>query len=67
MLNVYGDQTVDVRKVKWHVVHFRSSNIRIERQAIFSTATNTAVTPQNKEYCNQLIGEPVNGDDYSDK
>ena len=54
LLNIYGDQTVNVSTVRWWVVHFSSGNIDVINKP-YSRQPCTAVTPQNEEHLNHLI------------
>ena len=54
LLNVHGDQTVNVSTVRWWVVHFISVNSSVKDKP-HSGQLCTAVVPQNKEHHNQLI------------
>jgi len=54
LLNVYGDQTVDVSTVRWWVGHFSSGNSDVNNKP-HSGQPHTAVTSQNEESLNQLI------------
>ena len=46
LLNIYGDQTMDVSTVRWWVVYFSSgsSNERCERQAMFQMVMHSCHT-----------------------
>jgi len=52
LLNVYGDQRVDVSTVKWWAVCFSNGNVKDKP---CSGQPCTAVTPQNEECLDQLI------------
>ena len=54
LLNVYGDQTVDVSKVRQWVAHFSSGNSDVQDKPR-SKRPCTAVTPRNEERLDQLI------------
>jgi len=54
LLNVYGDQTVDVSTVRWWVVCFSSSGSDLKDKP-HSGQPCTAVTPRNEEHLDQLI------------
>jgi len=53
LLNVYGDQTVDVNTVRLWVAHFNSGDDVKDKPR--SGRPCTAVTPRNEERLNQLI------------
>jgi len=54
LLNVYGDQTVDVSTVRQWVAHFSSGDSDVKDEPR-SGRPCTAVTPRNKERLHQLI------------
>lgn len=54
LLNIYGDQKVDVNTVRWWVVH-SSSGTNDVKDKTYSGWPWTAITPQNEESHNQLI------------
>jgi hypothetical protein len=54
LLNVYGDQTVDVSTVRQWVARFSSGDSEVKDSPHFKLPCTT-VTPQNKERLNQLI------------
>jgi len=54
LLNIYGDQTVDVNTVRWWVAHFSSGDSDMKDKPR-SGQPCTAVTPRNKERLDQLI------------
>ena len=54
LLNIYGDQTVDVNTVKQGVVHFSSGDSDMKDKA-WSGRPYIAVTPQNEEHLHQLL------------
>jgi len=53
LLNVYGDQTADVRW--WWVVCFSTDNSNVKDKPRSSRQPCTAVMPENEEHLNQLI------------
>ena len=53
LLNVYGDQTVDVRTVRWWMVCF-SSGTSVAKDKLCSRWPCTADTSQNYDHLNQL-------------
>jgi len=54
LLNISGDQTVDVSTVNWWVVHFSSGNNDVKDKPCTGWPC-TAVTPQSEENFDQLI------------
>ena len=54
LLNIGGDQTVNVSTVRWCVVHFSSGNSDVKDKP-FSGWPCTAVTLQNEKCLNQFI------------
>jgi len=54
LLNIYGDQTVDVSTVRWWVARFSSGDSDVKGQPL-SGQPCTAVTPRNEEHLDQLI------------
>ena len=54
MINVDGDQTVDVCTVKWWVVHFSSGNSDM-KDKLYSEHPCTADSPENEEHLYLLI------------
>jgi len=54
LLNVYGDQTVDVSTVRWWVARFSSGDSGVKDKPRFGQP-RTAVTPRNQERLDQLI------------
>ena len=56
LLNIYGDQTVEVSTVSRGVAHFNSADSD-EKDKARSGRPCTAVTPRNEERLDQLIRE----------
>jgi len=54
VLNVYGDQTVDVSTVRWWVARFSSGDSDVQDKPR-SGRPRTAVTPRNEERLDQFI------------
>ena len=54
LLNISGDETVDLSTVRWWVVCFSSVNSNVKDKPC-SGWPCTAVTPQNEEHLDQLI------------
>ena len=54
LLNIYGDQTMDMRTVRQWVVHFSSTDSDIKDKP-GSRQSHTAVKPWNKEHLDELI------------
>jgi len=54
LLNVYGDQTVDVSTARQWVAHFSSGDSDVKDKPC-SGRSCTAVTPRNEERLDQLI------------
>ena len=53
LLNIYGEQRVDVSTVRWWVVYFCSSDSNLKYKPWFGLSC-IAVTPQNDECLDQL-------------
>ena len=53
LLNVSGDQTVDMSTVRWWAMCFSSGNSGVKGKPCYKWPC-TAVTPQNEEHLNQL-------------
>lgn len=54
LLNVYGDHTMNVRTVRWWIMHFSSGN-RDMCNKPHSGQHCTTVNPQNEKHLDQLI------------
>jgi len=54
LLNIYGDQTVNVSIVRWWVVHFSSGDSDMKDKSLSSWPC-TAVTPEYEEHLSQFI------------
>jgi len=63
LLNIYGDQTMDVSTVRWWVVYFSSgsSSERCERQAMFQMVMNSYHTTKWRE---PITANPHESADY---